>query len=177
LRSAIGSSSAPVEVSGLNLSPDEVRHFSLDFQSKPHSEPASENPKPHIVLIEDSVADVGLVRESLHEHKVRCELTVIPNGELAVRFFEDTDADRRPWPDLVILDLNLPKKPGMEVLRRIRSSRVHRDVRVIVLTSSDNQKDREEVASLRPWLYLQKPSNLDEFLKLGAIFSRTLQHT
>ena len=128
----------------------------------------------HVLLVEDNAADIGLVREALEEHKVRCELTVIVNGARAIAFIDEADAGEQVCPDLVIIDLNLPKKPGKEVLKRVRTSTSCPDVPVIVLTSSDNQKDREEVASLSPYQYIRKPSKLNEFLKLGAMFKQIL---
>ena len=138
------------------------------------TDPAPAGAMPRILLVEDNAADIGLVREALLEHSVRCELTVITDGEHAIAFIDDADAGKHACPDLIILDLNLPKKPGKEVLSRIRSSTVCRDAKVIVLTSSDSQKDRDDVATLRPSLYIRKPSKLDEFLHLGAVFRDSL---
>jgi DNA-binding response OmpR family regulator len=125
-------------------------------------------------LIEDNKADVGLVREALEQHSVPCEVAVIGNGEIAIEFIDEIDAGRYPCPDLIIIDLNLPKKPGKEVLKRVRASAC-KDVAVVVLTSSDNQKDKEDVAPFVPLHYLRKPSQLDEFITLGAIFKEILQ--
>jgi DNA-binding response OmpR family regulator len=125
---------------------------------------------PQIVLIEDNRADVGLIREALEQHDVRCEVIVIDNGEVALKFINEIDAGQHPCPALVIIDLNLPKKPGREVLQRMRASTVCRDVPVVVLTSSDNEKDKGDVARFAPLHYLIKPSNLDDFMTLGALF-------
>ena len=124
--------------------------------------------------MEDSAADIGLVCESLEEHGVRCELTVIVNGERAINFIDEIDAGQQPCPDLVIVDLNLPRKPGKEVLQRIRASSRCPNVSVIVLTSSDSQKDKNDVAGFNPSRYLRKPSRLDEFMELGAVFKQFL---
>jgi DNA-binding response OmpR family regulator len=124
------------------------------------------------MLIEDNKADVGLVREALAQHNVRCEVTVIGNGEIAFIVIDEIDAGQHSCPDLVIIDLNLPKKPGKEVLRHIRASATCKDVAVVVLTSSDNQKDKDDVAPFAPLHYLRKPLKLDEFLMLGALFKQ-----
>jgi DNA-binding response OmpR family regulator len=129
---------------------------------------------PQILLVEDNAADVGLVREALEEHRVRCELNVIVDGERAIKFIDEVDAGEQSCPDLMIIDLNLPKKPGKEVLRRIRGSKNCSQVAIIILTSSDNQTDRDEVASFSASKYIRKPSNLYEFLKLGAVFKQLL---
>jgi DNA-binding response OmpR family regulator len=124
------------------------------------------------VLVEDNRADVGLVREALEEHSVRCQVTVISNGDTALKFIDEIDAGRHPCPDLVIIDLNLPKKPGKEVLKRMRASAICNHVPVVILTSSDNQKDKDDVAPFAPLHYLKKPSSLDEFITLGALFKQ-----
>jgi DNA-binding response OmpR family regulator len=125
---------------------------------------------PRIVLIEDNRADVLLVREALEQNKVRCEVTVIGDGEVAIKFIDDIDAGRHPPPDLVIVDLNLPKKPGKEVLKRLRECDACKDVPVVVLTSSEARKDKDEIAPFAPLHYLKKPSKLDDFITLGALF-------
>lgn len=127
--------------------------------------------------MEDNAADIGLVREALAEHRVPCELTVIVNGERAIKFFDEIDAGEHTCPDLIILDLNLPKKPGKEVLKRVRASKSCADVQVIVLTSSDSKRDRDDLASFSPSLYIRKPSKLDDFIDLGAVFKRSLYPT
>ncbi len=127
-----------------------------------------------IVLIEDNRADVLLVREALDHHKVRCDVTVITDGELAIKFIDDIDSGLQPRPDLVIIDLNLPKKPGREVLKRIRACDACKGVAVVVLTSSDARKDKEDVAPFAPLHYLKKPSKLDDFITLGGLFRQIL---
>lgn len=124
--------------------------------------------------MEDNAADIGLVREALNEHGVVCSLTVILNGERAIKIIDQIDAGKEPPPDLVVVDLNLPRKPGSEVLRRMRASTCCRDVPLVVLTSSDSQKDKDEVAAFSPSRYLMKPSRLDEFIGLGAVLKDLL---
>jgi chemotaxis family two-component system response regulator Rcp1 len=161
--------------SGLNLSPEGVRRFSLPSQPHDIAEPQTPVTAPEIVLVEDNRADVGLIREALEQHHVRCEVTVIVNGEIAFRFIEEVELGQHPCPDLFIIDLNLPKKPGREVLKRIRASATCKDAAVVILTSSDNQKDKDDIAPLTPLYYLKKPSRLDEFIGLGALFKKIVQ--
>ena len=172
-RFANESSKAPVAASGWILSPDEVQRFSLPSQPEEIGSDAAET-KSRILLVEDNAADVGLVREALEEHQVRCDLIVINNGERAIEFIEALSGDASACPGLVILDLNLPKKPGREVLKSVRASVPCGHVPIIVLTSSDNQKDRSEAARLGASRYIRKPSRLAEFLGLGAVFKETL---
>jgi CheY-like chemotaxis protein len=86
---------------------------------------------------------------------------------------DQVDAGSAPCPVLVVLDLNLPKRNGREVLERIRQSPCCGKVPVAVFSSSDAATDRQEAARLGANRYIQKPSNLDEFLKIGGIL-RTL---
>ena len=123
-----------------------------------------------IVLVEDADPDVFLVREALELGGLRFSLRVFEDGEKAVEFVERVDRDESlPCPHLVLLDLNLPKKPGAEVLEHVRRSQRCADVPVIVLTSSDSPKDREQTARLGATKYFRKPSRLAEFMRLSDI--------
>jgi two-component system, chemotaxis family, response regulator Rcp1 len=159
----------------LNLSLDGVRHFTLPSQPREAVELQAAAPKAQIVLIEDNRADVGLVREALEQHGVDCDVTVIGNGEIAFRFIDEIEAGRQRCPDLVIVDLNLPMRPGREVLKHMRECGVSKDIPVVVLTSSDNQKDKDEVAPFAPLHYIKKPSKLDDFISLGALFKQIVE--
>jgi DNA-binding response OmpR family regulator len=123
-----------------------------------------------IILVEDNRADAGLVRASLDEHCVPGELVVISDGDTAIRFIDNLDAEAADCPDLVIIDLNLPKAPGAAVLRRMRRSVTCKDAVVVILSSSDVQREKDEVATLGANRFLRKPMRLEEFLALGAIF-------
>ncbi len=96
------------------------------------------------------------------------------NGERALRYLDEIDTGKATCPELFIIDLNLPKKPGKFVLERIRRSKTCEGVPAIILTSSDNQKDKDDVAKLGPTSYIRKPSQLDDFVKLGAVFKGIL---
>lgn len=133
-----------------------------------------QTPPPHILLIEDSVADVGLVREALNEHRVACEITVVNNGDRAIKFFDELEAGESPCPSLIIPDLNLPKKSGKVVLANLRERPKIGRVPVIILTSSDSQRDKDDVARFSPSRYIRKPSNLDDFMSLGAVFKQII---
>ena len=125
-------------------------------------------------MVEDNSGDVALIRQSLQEHGVGLDVLVMTDGEKAVRFMDDVDAGIAPCPALVILDLNLPKRSGLEVLQRIRESRPCGNVPVAVFSSSDAAKDKEEAASLGANLYIRKPSNLDDFLRIGSVLKALL---
>jgi DNA-binding response OmpR family regulator len=135
----------------------------------------SEPTKPvSILLVEDNPADAGLVRKALEEHGVKGRIIVLADGELATQFIQDLDARTVDCPDLVILDLNIPKKPGREVLEWLRRSVRGRRVPVVILSSSDARQDRADVAHLGADRYIRKPSDLEEFLSLGAVFKEML---
>src|SRR5579863_96160 len=97
-----------------------------------------------ILLAEDNPADVGLVREALREHNVACDLRVISDGQEVLAFIDQLDADDRlPCPDLLLLDLSLPKYDGREILHYLRSSERCGRTPVVIMTSSDWFGDRE----------------------------------
>jgi CheY-like chemotaxis protein len=98
------------------------------------------------------------------------ELLVLDDGEKAVEFIDRLDGgDGGPSPDLVLLDLNLPKKSGGQVLERVRQSPVCGHIPVVVLTSSDSPKDKNLAAQFQATEYFKKPSRLDEYMQLGPL--------
>lgn len=128
-----------------------------------------------IILAEDNPADVGLVREALMEYEVDCELRVISDGEEVFSFITGLDLDSKlPCPDLILLDLHLPKRDGNEVLRHLRASGRCGRTPVVVLTSSDATKDREEAQKNAAIHYFRKPSTLEQFMKLGQIVKEVI---
>lgn len=96
-----------------------------------------------IVVAEDNKSDVFLVRQALALHGVDAELTVHRDGEEMVENLERIEAQEVPCPDLILLDLNLPKRDGQFLLERIRQSPICSSVPVIIVTSSNVPKDRE----------------------------------
>lgn len=128
------------------------------------------------MLIEDNPADAGLVRTALEEHGVEGELTIIADGESALDFIRDLDLHPDvACPGLVILDLNLPRRPGREVLEAMRNSERCRLIPVLVLSSSDAARDQDDAARLGASGYIRKPTRLEEFLRLGAVFRDALR--
>ena len=123
-----------------------------------------------ILLVEDNPADAHIVQEALEEHAVECDLLLIGDGERAIEFVENLDTGDAFCPSLIILDLNLPRKPGREVLERLRASLKCSAVPVVVLTSSDSQKDKDDSARFGVSAYIKKPSRLADFIQLGSVF-------
>ncbi|HUQ92668.1 MAG TPA: response regulator [Bryobacteraceae bacterium] len=150
------------------------RFFPLPNPGEPERTNQGDARAARILLIEDNHGDVLLVREALEEHAVKVEMTVLSDGEKAIRFIEDAEAYRAPLPDLIILDLNLPRISGHDVLRRIRASAIAAHVRVMILSSSTMMKDTQQAASHGVSRYIQKPSTLDEFMRIGGVIKALL---
>ena len=127
-----------------------------------------------ILLVEDNAGDVALVRQALKLHSVDCELVVQTDGEKAVHFIDEVDSGGASCPGLIILDLNLPKRPGRDVLKRIRESPRCGGAHVIILSSSDATQDRVEATALGADRYIRKPSKLDDFMQIGAVVQSLL---
>lgn len=129
-----------------------------------------------LLLAEDNRADVMLVRQALAEHQIQHELHLVTDGEQALEFIAKMDnSGGLPCPDIVLLDLNLPKVDGIQVLGEIRKRPELAAIPVIVVTSSDAPTDRSRVAQLRVRHYFRKPSDYEEFIKLGALVREVAQ--
>jgi CheY-like chemotaxis protein len=129
-----------------------------------------------ILIAEDNAADVYLIREALREHGVDCELLIASDGAAVLRFISAERAEENARGlGLIILDLNLPRHDGTEILQRLRESSQFAHVPVAVLTSSDSPRDRLVASQLGAACYLRKPSNLEQFLSLGAVFKGLLE--
>ncbi len=126
------------------------------------------NLKPvEILLVEDNLGDVELVREALTDGKVYNKLHVANDGVEAMKFLraQGGHADA-PCPDLILLDLNLPKMNGREVLREIKSDPYLKMIPVVVLTSSKEEEDICRSYSEHANCYVTKPVNFHSFLKV-----------
>ncbi|MCK5545364.1 MAG: response regulator [Desulfobulbaceae bacterium] len=120
-----------------------------------------------ILLVEDSPGDVRLTQEALKEAKIVNRLSVVMDGEEAVNFLHRKDKYRdAPRPDLILLDLNLPKKDGREVLEEIKSDQDLRRIPVVVLTVSKAAEDIAKSYNLHANCYITKPVDLDQFIKV-----------
>jgi two-component system response regulator len=117
-----------------------------------------------VLLVEDDPGDVLLIREAFADHKVGNVLTVVSDGVEAMRFIrgegEHADAER---PDLVLLDLNLPRKSGAEVLAEIKGDPTLSTIPVIVLTTSEAEEDVLRSYKLHANAYITKPVDFDRF--------------
>jgi len=121
-------------------------------------------------LIEDNPADAYLVREALNAHGVAVDLVIIRDGEEAFQLIEAVDHDNSlGCPSLFLLDLNLPRRSGEEVLSHIRNSRRCSQTPVVIVTSSDAPRDRAETERLGATFYFRKPTSYMGYLKVGEI--------
>jgi CheY-like chemotaxis protein len=131
---------------------------------------------PDILVVEDSSTDVFLIREALETAEVNANVHVVTDGHAAIKFFDAVDADENTrCPVLVLLDMNLPKRSGNEVLSHLRQSRRCREARVIIVSSSDAPRDRASVADLAVAGYFKKPSDYAGFMRLGPLVKSVLE--
>ncbi len=118
-----------------------------------------------ILLIEDNPADVRLAQEALKEGQVENSLNVVPDGIEAVAFLRrEGHYAGVPRPDLILLDLNLPRKDGREVLAQIKTDDELKTIPVIVLTTSEADQDIQTAYRLHANCYVIKQLNLDEYM-------------
>lgn len=132
------------------------------------------HPMSEILLAEDNPADVFLIRTALEEHGVDVPLQVVSDGREVLQILHQEQALPVSQLRLIILDLNLPRHDGIEILQRLRQSEQLSGIPVVILTSSDSPRDRIVASQLGAARYLRKPSNLDQFLSLGAVFKEVL---
>jgi CheY-like chemotaxis protein len=125
--------------------------------------------KPRILLVEDNPGDVELLRLALKTAGFECDLTVLDDGGEAIAMVKGQGkyADVAP-PDLAILDLNVPKNDGIEIIESMRASEVYRDTQVVVLSSSSSPRDYARLERFHIARYITKPPDLDEFLNIGS---------
>jgi chemotaxis family two-component system response regulator Rcp1 len=126
-----------------------------------------------ILLVEDNEGDVRLTKEALKENKMRNNLNVVSDGVEAMNFLcRQWIYARAPHPDLILLDLNLPKKDGREVLAEIKSDEDLKRIPVVILTTSKAEEDIVKTYNLHANCYVTKPVGFDEF----AVVVRSIEN-
>jgi CheY-like chemotaxis protein len=120
-----------------------------------------------VLLVEDDPGDVLLIQEAFEFNKVRNTLSIVSDGEEALQFLrrEGEHADA-PRPDLVLLDLNLPRKDGRQVLAELKSDAALRSIPVVVLTTSEAEEDILRSYDLHANAYVTKPVDFDRFIEV-----------
>lgn len=117
-----------------------------------------------ILLVEDDLEDAGLTIETLRAGEVPCRISLVRDGEEALEFLRRQGRyARAPRPDLILLDVNLPKKDGREVLAELRSERELRRIPVVVLTASEAHREVLKQEQLFVESYMTKPINRETF--------------
>ena len=120
-----------------------------------------------ILLVEDDPGDVLMTKEALADAKMANELHVVQNGEEALQFlFQEGQYADAPRPGLILLDLNLPRIDGREVLARIKADEVLRRIPVVVLTTSEAEEDILRSYDLYANAYVTKPVDFEAFVKV-----------
>lgn len=120
-----------------------------------------------ILLVEDSPADIELTREALQDSKLANNLHVVTDGEAAMAFLHKRGTYATvPTPDLILLDLNLPKKNGREVLAEIKNDASLNYIPVVIMTVSQDEKDVCESYRLHANCYIRKPVKFKEFIEI-----------
>jgi CheY-like chemotaxis protein len=133
-------------------------------EPRPSDAPGSEI---RILLVEDDPGDVLIMREALEDSKILTDLHVVDNGEAALEFLERRGQyASAPSPDLILLDLNLPRLDGREVLARVKADESLRRTPVVVLTTSSAEEDILRSYDLHANAYVTKPVDLDQFLRV-----------
>lgn len=121
----------------------------------------------NILLVEDNPGDARLTKEALRDAKVRNELSVVVDGVEAMAFLRrENGYASAPRPDLILLDLNLPRKDGRQVLEEIKQDKDLQRIPIAVLTTSQAEKDILTSYNLHANCYITKPVDLDEFMRV-----------
>ncbi len=123
-----------------------------------------------VLVVEDNPADVYLIKSALLEHSILAEIETVSDGELARTTVSGFQTGAQPWPSLVLLDINLPKIDGLELLQRLASA----PCPIVVMSSSQSPSDRQRALDHGAACYFWKPTDLDGFLKLGEIVAELL---
>ena len=120
-----------------------------------------------ILMVEDDAADVELTREGLKDAKMMITLNVVDDGVKAMKYLrKEKPYENATRPDLIILDLNLPKKDGREVLREIKNDEYFKSIPVVVLTTSSDSWDIQKCYEWGANCWITKPIGLSEFIKI-----------
>jgi CheY-like chemotaxis protein len=120
-----------------------------------------------VLLVEDDPGDVLLTKEAFADNKVKNNLSIVSDGEEATAYLRRTGVHANaPRPDLILLDLNLPRKDGREVLRDIKADPDLRSIPVVVLTTSEADEDILNSYDLHANAYVTKPVDFDSFIRI-----------
>ena len=120
-----------------------------------------------ILLVEDNPGDVRLTQEALRDSKLHNRLSVVEDGVEALAFLKrEGHYNDSPRPDIILLDLNLPRKSGREVLEEIKQDDVLKRIPVVVLTTSEDERDVMASYNLHANCYITKPVDFSQFITI-----------
>ncbi|HEY4361358.1 MAG TPA: response regulator [Bryobacteraceae bacterium] len=127
-----------------------------------------------MVLVEDNPADELVIRDCVAQRFPDAVLSVQKDGERMMRWIDMIETEYAPLPNVILLDLNLPRFTGEQVLERLHSLPKFQGIPVVIVTSSDAPSDRTATARLGAAVYFRKPADYDDFLKLGEVIHSVL---
>jgi len=153
-------------ISTTNWQPLTLEPFEVDTQSHPMTNPGCGKPI-EILLVEDNPDDATLTMEALRDGKVRNRVSVVEDGVEALAFLRRQGQNgTAPRPDLILLDLNLPRKNGFEVLTEIKEDPDLRRIPVVIMTTSEDEKYVLKAYNLRANCYVTKPVDVEQFIRV-----------
>jgi CheY-like chemotaxis protein len=120
--------------------------------------------KVNILLVEDDPDDVELMRQALEDNRVQFSMEIVNHGDRVIPHLEMS----KKFPDIVVLDLNLPKLHGREVLKRIKASNLFSAIPIVILTTSSSQSEREHCLNAGADAFITKPSSVPGFNDMVA---------
>ena len=126
-----------------------------------------------LLIVEDNPADVLFLQHALRENGLVADIAVAPDGDKAIEYLDNCAVERRP--DLVIIDINLPRRDGIDVLRKCRFTPSLLETRTLVLTSSDEGSDHNRAEMIGVNAYLRKPRNVGDFVEVVATIRKLLE--
>ena len=139
-------------------------------------EDAARSAPLNILVVEDNHMDVFVINEVLRESGIQYRLQVVYDGEgarAALGFAGNPETAMVP--ELILLDLNLPRLSGIDLLSELRASARHRNIPVVIVTSSDSEEDRKAARALNASAYFRKPTSLEDYMELGAVIRDALK--
>jgi len=120
----------------------------------------------HILLVEDNEGDIILTKDAFEERCIVDKISVVRDGDAAIEFLENLDGlGSFNFPDIILLDINLPKRNGHEVLKFVKNSEKYKHIPVIILTTSSSEKDISEAYKNHVNSYITKPLDLKDFME------------
>lgn len=119
-----------------------------------------------ILLAEDNEGDILLIQDSFSDAKVAIHMDVVKNGEKAIEYLQEKSSEHGLLPDIVLLDINLPRKSGIEVLKFIKHAELLKHIPVIILTTSSSEKDINEAYDNYVNCYITKPVSAEKFIEV-----------